>query len=182
MKRFIVYMLLAVCSVAAFAQGQVKGTVLDKNSDEPLSFVGLKVTPQGKTTFIKGANSDLDGNFTITGLSNGKYTLTISYVGYKTATRNFEITDKNHSVRFPFIHLSEDSKMLKEVTVTGQKSNMKLEVDRKSFDVAMLSIVRVFLLLRFLRMFLLSRWTMMAMYHFAVTRVWRSGSMVRQVV
>ena len=136
MKRFIVYMLLAVCSVAAFAQGQVKGTVLDKNSDEPLSFVGLKVTPQGKTTFIKGANSDLDGNFTITGLSNGKYTLTISYVGYKTATRNFEITDKNHSVRFPFIHLSEDSKMLKEVTVTGQKSNMKLEVDRKSFDVS----------------------------------------------
>ena len=34
--------------------------------------------------------------------------------------------------------MTEDAKLLKGVTVTGQKGTMKLEVDRKSFDVSQL--------------------------------------------
>lgn len=136
MNRYIVYLLLALCSITVSAQGLVKGKVLDTNTDEPLSFVNVRITPQGKTTFIKGATTDIDGNFNIDGLTNGKYTLQVSYIGYKSTNRNFEITDQNRSVSYPFIHLTEDTKTLKEVTVTGQKSAMKLEVDRKSFDVS----------------------------------------------
>ncbi len=136
MKTFIIYMLLIVSSITATAQGLVKGKVLDKNTDEPLSFVTISITPQGKTTFLKGTTTDIDGNFSVNGLSNGKYTLTVSFVGYKKTTRNFEISNQNKSVSYPFIHLAEDLKTLKEVTVTGQKSAMRLEVDRKSFDVS----------------------------------------------
>jgi hypothetical protein len=112
--------------------------VLDKNSDEALGFVNVKITPQGATTLVKGAVTDVDGKFIIQGLENGQYTLTLTFVGYKNLTRNFVISDKNKSVNYPFLYLTEDAHTLKEVTVTGMKSAMKLEVDRKSYDVSQL--------------------------------------------
>ena len=39
------------------------------------------------------------------------------------------------NIHYNAIYLSEDQKMLKEVQVTGQRSQMKLEVDRKTFTV-----------------------------------------------
>ena len=56
-------------------------------------------------------------------------------MGYKTVNRTFQITPQKRTVHFNAIYLSEDQKMLKEVQVTGQRSQMKLEVDRKTFTV-----------------------------------------------
>ena len=138
MNRFLLSILMLLCSMMASAQGFIKGRVLDKNTEEPLSYVNIKVSQQGRETLLKGAVTDLDGKFTINGLQNGDYTLTLTFVGYKTLTRNFSISSKNSSHNYPALFLSEDAHSLKEVTVTGQKSTMKLEVDRKSFDVSQL--------------------------------------------
>jgi hypothetical protein len=134
----MIYFLLMCCTVTASAQGLVKGKVLDKKSDEPVGFVTVGISHQDSTDLVKGSVTDVGGNFRIDGLPNGSYTLSVTYVGYRDLTRDFKITDKNQSVHFPLLYLTEDSKMLNEVTVTGQKSTMKLEVDRKSFDVSQL--------------------------------------------
>ena len=86
---------MLLCSMMASAQGFIKGRVLDKNTEEPLSYVNIKVSQQGRETLLKGAVTDLDGKFTINGLQNGDYTLTLTFVGYKTLTRNFSISSKN---------------------------------------------------------------------------------------
>lgn len=120
----------------ALAQGTVKGKVKEKATNEAFAFANIKVTHRGEEKLVKGVISDIDGNFFVEGLENGNYTLTISFVGYKDVQRQFAITaDKNH-ITLPAVLLAEDTHMLKEVTVTGQKSAMKLEVDRKSFDVS----------------------------------------------
>ena len=72
--------MLLMNMTAASAQGIVKGKVLDKNSDEALGFVNVKITPQGATTLVKGAVTDVDGKFIIQGLENGQYTLTLTFV------------------------------------------------------------------------------------------------------
>lgn len=123
-------------TVCAFAQGTVKGRVIDKNTNESLQFVNAMVSVEGQTKNLKGAITDENGTFNISGLPNGKYVLTLSYMGYKDVQRKFSITEDDHSVSFKMLYMSEDSKMLGEVTVTGQRSSMKLEVDRKSFDVS----------------------------------------------
>ena len=138
MNRFIIYCVLLFQVVMASAQGIVKGKVLDKNSEEPLGFVNVKISQQGKTDLVKGAVTDVDGNFNIQGLANGQYTLTLTFVGYKNLTRDFVISDQDKSVNYALLHLAEDARMLKEVTVKGVKSAMKLEVDRKSYDVSQL--------------------------------------------
>lgn len=128
--------MLLLWTIAASAQS-VRGRVLDKQTSEPLGFVAVKVLQQGNGSLVKGSVSDTEGHFTIDGLAAGSYTLEITFVGYKSVTRQFSLSG-NRPHNFGVIHLSEDSKQLKEVTVTGQRSSMKLEVDRKSFDVSQL--------------------------------------------
>ena len=130
--------MLFLCTAAGWAQGLVKGKVLDKRNSEPLSFVNVKVSQTATGKFVSGGMTDAVGNFNIQGLANDRYTLELTFVGYKTETRKFEITASNTNQHYNIIYMSEDAKMLKGVTVTGQRSAMKLEVDRKTFDVAQL--------------------------------------------
>jgi len=130
-------MLLSVAS--ANAQGLVKGKVLDKTSNTPLEFVNVKITSaEDSTKMVGGSITDVSGHFAFKDLSDGHYRLTLTYVGYKTVIRNFAISSQNKSVSYAAIYMGEDAHLLKEVQITGQKSAMKLEVDRKSFDVSQL--------------------------------------------
>lgn len=138
MKRFIIFFLLCLCGYTGWAQGTVKGKILDRQKSEPLGFVNIKVTEQGSDKFVGGGITDAGGNFNVTGLKDGKYTLTLTFMGYKDVTRQFEITPTKRDVQFKLLYMAEDAKQLNEVTVTGQRATMKLEVDRKSFDVGQL--------------------------------------------
>lgn len=138
MKRFIIFFLLCLCAYTGWAQGIVKGKILDRQKSEPLGFVNIKVTEQGSDKFVGGGITDAGGNFNVSGLKDGKYTLSLTFMGYKDVTRQFEITPAKREVQFKLLYMAEDAKQLKEVTVTGQRATMKLEVDRKSFDVGQL--------------------------------------------
>ena len=125
---------MLLSAVGAMAQGVVRGRVLDKQTDEALQFVNVKVTAAGGKV-ASGGMTDANGHFSVGGLKDGQYTLTISFVGYKTVTRAFQLTPQKRSQHYGAIYLAEDTHTLKEVQVTGQRSQMKLEVDRKTFTV-----------------------------------------------
>ena len=133
MTRFVLLLSLIWCALGAEAQGVVKGKVIDRQTDEALQFVNIRVSQGSK--LVKGAITDMDGAFNITGLADGRYELTVSYVGYKDLNRSFTISPDNRRAHFNALYLHEDSKTLSEITVTGQRSQMKLEVDRKTFTV-----------------------------------------------
>lgn len=139
MKRILFLFLLcaAVCSMSAHG-GTVKGKVFNKQTTEPLSFVSVKVERQSDGKFVAGALTDDGGAFAVTSLSDGDYVLTLSFVGYKSLTRSFTISADKRTAAFSRLYMSEDAHVLDGVTVTGQASGMKLEVDRKSFDVTQL--------------------------------------------
>ncbi|MFW6257667.1 MAG: carboxypeptidase-like regulatory domain-containing protein, partial [Prolixibacteraceae bacterium] len=78
-KAIFTTVLLAVLglfSMASFAQGTVKGKVVDGESGE--SLVGASVVLEGTTL---GTVTDIDGYFRFT-LETGDQTLLISYIGY----------------------------------------------------------------------------------------------------
>ena len=135
MKRIVVSTFIYIIGIlVALAQGSVKGKVLDKQTDEVMEFVNVAVeTSAGK--LVKGAITDVNGQFNITGLKDGDYRLQVSFVGYKTLTRPFTLSAQNRQQQFKALYMSEDAKVLGEVQVTGQRSQMKLEVDRKVFSV-----------------------------------------------
>lgn len=136
LKRLQTTLLMAVMAIVAMAQGQIKGRVLDKNSNEALSFVSVSLTQQASKKVVAGATTDADGAFNFQNVKNGNYVLTLNFIGYKQVTKQVTINAKDQHHNFPALYMSEDAQMLKEVQVTGQRAAMKLEVDRKSFDVS----------------------------------------------
>ena len=68
-----------------------QGKVIDKQTGEYL--VGVVIEVGG--TDIK-AYSDLDGNYTINGLKDGKYTLTVNYISYRKDIRVIEVKAKEN--------------------------------------------------------------------------------------
>ena len=135
MNRILLLFAMLACTMAALAQGTVKGRVLDKQTNDVLQFVNIRLTDSKSGKMIKGAITDGNGSFHLTEVPYGNYKLTVSYVGYKNAIRNITLSDKNKSAHYTAIYIAEDQQTLKEVKVTGQRSQMKLEVDRKTFTV-----------------------------------------------
>lgn len=136
MNKSLLTIILSVLSLVVYGQGQVKGLVLDKSNSEALPYVSVALTEGSSETPVAGVTTDATGHFHITGVKYGKYTMTLTFVGYKTVTKQIVLNEKNHTISYAALYMSEDAHVLNEVQVTGQRSAMKLEVDRKSFDVA----------------------------------------------
>ena len=136
MNKIISFLLLLVLNTTvAFAQGSVKGRVLDKKSNTGLEFINVVIRKEGSDKILKGAITDTEGHFIISDVPNGNYTFTASGMGYKDVVRTFSLTATSPNKNFIALYLSEDAKSLDEVVVTAQRADMKLEVDRKTFSV-----------------------------------------------
>lgn len=121
-------------SLQTFAQ-EIKGKIVDAANKEPLEFVNIALYKEGSDKMVKGITTDAHGNFSFDALSDGTYQLKISFVGYGSMNLPVAITKKKNDVNLGAITLKEDTKVLKEVQVTGQRSQMRFEVDKKIFNV-----------------------------------------------
>ena len=136
MKKILWLLVMGVLApLAAMAQGTVRGKIVDKATGEPVEFVNVVVTPKGSTSFAGGTISDEAGAFRIDELAYGSYVLTVSYIGYQNTTREFTLSATAKNAHFKQIAIGEDNQMLKEVEVTGIRSQMKFEIDKKVFNV-----------------------------------------------
>lgn len=107
--------LLLLTSLSAVAQQTVTGTVLDKDSREPI--VGAAIIVSGTTT---GTVSDLDGSFSIR-VDALPANIDVSFLGYQKQTLNAT------SARVGSILLAADAKALEDVIVKAS-----IAVDRKT--------------------------------------------------
>ena len=137
MKKNILLLLVGVLLPlsAAMAQGSVRGKIVDETTGEPVEFVNIVVTPKESTHLAGGTITDEHGAFHIENIEYGSYVLTVSYIGYQNATREFTLSAAAKHAHFKQIAISEDNQMLKEVEVTGIRSQMKFEIDKKVFNV-----------------------------------------------
>ncbi len=134
MTRLLFTFFFLISAMGMSAQGMVRGLVADKQTDEVLQFVNVRVTDaNGK--LVGGGMTDEKGHFGVSGLKDGEYSLQLSFVGYKPVNRTFQITPQKRTAHFNRVFMAVDAQTLKEVQITGQRSQMKLEVDRKTFTV-----------------------------------------------
>lgn len=136
MKKLILFCLFALSATLGYAQGSVRGKVVDTTTGESMPYVNVAVYDKATQKFIKGAISDEKGLFSISGLAYGRYDVKLSYIGFTTLEAGFAVDEQHRHANLKKLHMSEDSQTLQEVTVTAQRPAMRLEVDRKSFDVS----------------------------------------------
>lgn len=134
MKRHLITVsaLLFMASMA-WAKGTVKGSVQNKADGNPLEFATVQLLDSKGNPLSLGTQTDLEGNFVIADVPDGKYIVKISNIGSVPLER--EITVNNGEVAIGTVSLAEDSKVLKEVVVTGIAQQMRFELDKKVFTV-----------------------------------------------
>ncbi|MBQ9202051.1 MAG: TonB-dependent receptor [Bacteroidales bacterium] len=135
-KLFSIILLFGALTglTAAPAPGGIRGIVQDARTREALEFVNISVREKPSGEFAGGSPSDEKGVFLIEGLNAGDYTISVSFMGYKTVERSVSVG--NTIVNIGRISLEEDTKLINEVQVVGQQSTMKFDIDRKVFNVA----------------------------------------------
>lgn len=122
-------LLVLFFSSLAFAQsGSLSGKISDSVTGEEIP---------GATVYIvelqKGDAADMDGNYTISSIPNGSYTLQVSFVGYKKKTVSVSVSGSTTLD----VMLDEDIAGLEEIIVTGQ--GQAIETKRLSTTVDVIS-------------------------------------------
>lgn len=140
MKRICYFLILLFFTISPTlavdeATGIIRGKIVDAQTKEAIEFANVSISSATNGQIIKGTITDPSGTFVISNIAEGNYTLSISFIGYSTLTRPIAITSKNKTLRLKPIALSEDSKVMNEVEVVAQKSQMKFEIDKKVFNV-----------------------------------------------
>jgi outer membrane receptor protein involved in Fe transport len=85
-KSSFQYLFVFLLSVATLTAQTVSGTVSGADGS---ALAGANVTVEGTDM---GASSNQDGSFSISGLSDGDYTLTASYIGYDAASATVSVS------------------------------------------------------------------------------------------
>ncbi len=88
MKQAITLALALGLALPAFAQLSLSGRVIGGPKQEPLPFASVFLA---NTT--KGTTTDEKGNFTLTNVPDGKYDLTVSFLGYSTLRTTVQTRD-----------------------------------------------------------------------------------------
>lgn len=107
MRHSITLLLIFITSLTGYSQSFIKGVVKDALSNETV--VGASVTVNDK----QGTATDIDGNYSIE-VPDGKYTVSVSYVGYEKMSKEVEVKGKSVYVTF-----SVQSATLSEVEVVA---------------------------------------------------------------
>jgi outer membrane receptor for ferrienterochelin and colicin len=115
LKGLPVLAIALLSSCMALGQGSIAGHVKDAKTGEAI--IGANVVIKGTET---GAATDLEGNFQITGVSEGTYSIQVSFVTYKTHVIPDVRVETAKRVTLDIV-LSEDISELEEVVVTAAR-------------------------------------------------------------
>lgn len=133
MKRIVLFF-VAVFAVMLMDAAVVKGRIVDV-AGSALDFVNVMLTSKSDKSAVYGAISDENGQFEVLNVPAGEYELDITFVGYQTIKRTVSVKSLSEQVALGKLVLREDAKMLGEVEVVGQASQMRFDIDKKVFNV-----------------------------------------------
>lgn len=127
------YFLFTILLSSSLLSYNVSGFVKDSSNGEPVPFSNTFISKLGSDKIVKGASSDINGYFIITGLEAGDYILTISTIGYEIFKKEIIINDADNqeNIRLDVLLLPQAID-LNEVSVSSERTrfNEKVEVSR----------------------------------------------------
>lgn len=132
-KRKIMLGALAAIPMMMMAKGNITGTVINKETGEPMDFVTVQLVGANGKPLPVGVNTDENGKFVIPNVADGKYTVKITNVGSVAQERPVTVAGQDAAVGT--VRLADDTKLLQEVVVEGVRSQMRFELDKKIFQV-----------------------------------------------
>ena len=131
----IMVLLLIACPTEIWAQKfTVTGKVTEKSTGEVLPGATALLLNEKDSSQVTGAATNTNGLFTVAPKKAGNYILRISYMGFKTYTKNLSLTKKTGKVDLGTIALEEDAKMLQQANVVARLAQVEMKADTFVFN------------------------------------------------
>ncbi len=135
MKDYFLLLLFLFGTAGLFAQVTISGQVVDAADKAAIAYATVAVTT-ADGSMPGGGLSDDDGSFTVSLSQRGSVFLTVTFVGYAPQRKELFIGENNDVYQVGKISLSADAQVLEQVTVTGERSTIGGQLDKKSFDLS----------------------------------------------
>ena len=110
----------------------IRGTLLDEQ-DKPVPFGNVVLFSKPDSTLVTGTTSDESGRFELPA-KPGQYYLKITMLAYQDRTIP-DIRVTNQHLQLGALQLKPDTRVLNEVLVQGERSQMELQLDKRVFNV-----------------------------------------------
>jgi len=132
----LITVLICLSSTSSFAQGSIKGRIIDGDSKKPMGLSTVTVFKASDTALITYRLSTPDGEFKVTGIPlNLECRVVISYSGYEVYRKEFTLT--NDAVKeFGDIAMTPSSTSLDEVMVVAERPPVSVRKDTIEFNAA----------------------------------------------
>ena len=133
MRKTILAALCMISSLSAVAQSKfnVSGTILEDETNEAVVAATVRILSLPDSSMVGGAATDANGTFNIKNVKRGKYAVKITYIGYQERVMPLDLTNKEEGkgVSIGYIHITPDSKLLKEAQVTANAAQVQVSGD-----------------------------------------------------
>lgn len=135
MKKLLLTVILLYISTLIYAASpapvDIKGKITDATTKDIIEFVNVSIY-DNNGNLVKGAITDLDGNYIIQDVGKGSYTMKVSYVGYRTVEKKINVDgSKNMTLN---LSMREDTELLDEVEIVAEKPQMIFDIDKRIFN------------------------------------------------
>ena len=109
------------------------GQVVDSHG-KPVPYANVSVRKaSGEVVASVGTITDDKGMFALPKLASGDYVAVVAFLGFQTAEKPF--TAGSRTAHLGVITLAEDAQAIDKVEVTGMRSQMQFDIDKKVFNV-----------------------------------------------
>ncbi|UOY06277.1 TonB-dependent receptor [Muricauda sp. SCSIO 64092] len=136
-KLFLVFVwIIPILALAQKPQNfkpiQITGTVIDKDTGQPLEYATLIVQSIRNPERITGGITDAEGKFEVQ-TPPGVFNISVEYIAYTTYVSKKQQLRSNTDLGI--IYLSPDVSLLEEVEVVAEKTTVELRLDKKIYNV-----------------------------------------------
>lgn len=114
----------------------VSGRIFDKSTMEPLSFASVSVLQKTDNRLVTGALTDESGRFTVSGIPQGEYIVSCTFIGYGQKQIPLLVGQLNKIFDLGRIELEPEARSLNEVVVAEDRNLISAAAEKRVFDIA----------------------------------------------
>lgn len=127
-KLALVFAIILSLSVKA-QQGVVKGKLKDTLSNQPIAAATITLMTKADSSLVSFTMSNNKGEFTLSGIAEGKYRLLITHINYHNTVRNLDITKTQNDADLGTIPMGDKFKTLAEIVVEAEAPPVTMKND-----------------------------------------------------
>ena len=133
---YIILMLLPTYRVSAqqpLPRLNIRGAVYENQTLDPMPSASIKLL-NAKDSLIAGTVTGENGRFLVSNIRPGKYTLKVSYVGYKEQSFSITLPERSGNFKINDIMMRENVTVMKEAVVTASLPEMTVVDDTVMYN------------------------------------------------